>query len=76
MYTSAQCRAYAEAKLTQAEHDDKHRKRLIAAAEAWLILASQMRRTEGSSSDQGAQKELRRGGSSPAFEAIVLATQM
>jgi hypothetical protein len=44
MLSSAECRAYAEQKLAQAERDDAHRKRLITAAEAWLILASQMRR--------------------------------
>jgi hypothetical protein len=46
MLSSAECRAYAEEKLAQAERDDGHRKRLITAAEAWLILASQMRRLE------------------------------
>jgi hypothetical protein len=46
MFTSAECRAQAEQKLEQAEHNDRHRKRLITAAEAWLILASQMRRLE------------------------------
>lgn len=28
MYTSAECRAYAEEKLAQAEHDSQHRNRL------------------------------------------------
>ena len=42
MFTSAECRAQAEAKLAQAEHDDRHRRRLITAAEAWLFLASQL----------------------------------
>jgi hypothetical protein len=46
MLTSAECRAQAEAKLAQAKHDDRHRKRLIVAAEAWLFLASQLRRVE------------------------------
>jgi hypothetical protein len=46
MYTSAECRAYAEEKLAQAKYDDRHRNRLIAAAEAWLFLSSQMRRIE------------------------------
>ncbi len=46
MLSSAECRAYAEEKLAQAERDDAHRKRLITAAEAWLILACQMRRLE------------------------------
>jgi hypothetical protein len=46
MLSSAECRAYAEQKLAQAKRDDAHRKRLITAAEAWLILASHMRRLE------------------------------
>jgi hypothetical protein len=46
MLTSAECRARAEQKLAQAERDDRHRKRLIVAAEAWLFLASQLRRAE------------------------------
>jgi hypothetical protein len=46
MFTIAECRAQAEQKLAQAEHDHRHRKRLIAAAEAWLLLASQLRREE------------------------------
>jgi hypothetical protein len=46
MYTSAECRAQAEEKLTQAKYDDRHRNRLITAAEAWLLLASQLRRIE------------------------------
>src|SRR5258707_12132796 len=36
MLTSAECRAQAEQKLAQAERDDRNRKRLITAAEAWL----------------------------------------
>ena len=48
MLTSAECRVHAEQKLAQAEHDDRHRRRLITAAEAWLILAGQMRRVEAS----------------------------
>jgi hypothetical protein len=47
MYTSAECRAYAEEKLAQAGHvDGRRRSRLITAAEAWLFLASQLRRIE------------------------------
>ena len=46
MFTIAECRAQAEQKLAQAEHDDRNRKRLIAAAEAWLLLAGQLRRNE------------------------------
>jgi hypothetical protein len=44
--TSAECRAQAEEKLAQAEHADRHRNRLITAAEAWLFLANQLRRIE------------------------------
>ena len=47
MYTSAECRAHAEEKLAQAEHADGHnRSRLIIAAEAWLFLASKLKRIE------------------------------
>lgn len=46
MFTVVECRARAEQKLAQAEHDDQNRKRLIAAAEAWLLLAGQLRRDE------------------------------
>ena len=46
MFTSAECLAQAEQKLAQAESDDRHRKRLITAAEAWLFLASQLRLDE------------------------------
>ena len=46
MFTSAECRADAEQKLAQADHDQRHRRRLITAAEAWLNLASLMRRAE------------------------------
>jgi hypothetical protein len=48
MYTSAECRAQAEEKLAQAQWDDRNRNRLITAAEAWLFLASQLRRLEAS----------------------------
>jgi hypothetical protein len=46
MLTSAECRAQAEEKLAQAQRDDRHRKRLITAAEAWLFLAGQLRQAE------------------------------
>jgi hypothetical protein len=46
VYTSAECRAQPEEKLKQAEQDDRNRDRLITAAEAWLFLASQLRRAE------------------------------
>jgi hypothetical protein len=38
----------AEQKLAEADRDDRHRKRLICAAEGWLALASQLRRLEAS----------------------------
>ena len=44
MYTSAECRAHAEEKLALASRDNRNRKRLIVAAEAWLFLAGQLRR--------------------------------
>src|SRR5436309_13107184 len=46
LFTSAECRAHAEEKLARAEHDNQHRGRLIAAVEARLFLASQLRRVE------------------------------
>jgi hypothetical protein len=55
MFTIAECRAQAEQKLAQADHDDRNRKRLIAAAEAWLVLAGQLRRA-----DNAARKRLAR----------------
>jgi hypothetical protein len=44
MFTSAECRAYAEQK--EADRDEQHRERLITAAQAWLILASRISRLE------------------------------
>jgi hypothetical protein len=46
MLTSAECRANAEAKLAEAEQDERHRRRLITAAEGWLFLAGEMKRAE------------------------------
>jgi hypothetical protein len=51
MFTVAECRAYAKQKLAQAEHDQKHRRRLITAAEAWLNLASVMKRAEATDAE-------------------------
>jgi len=49
MLTFGECRAKAEEKLAQAEHAYGHRRsRLITGAEAWLFLASQLRRIERS----------------------------
>jgi hypothetical protein len=46
MLTSMECRSQAEEKITQAEREPRHRTRLLTAAQAWLILAGQMRRLE------------------------------
>jgi hypothetical protein len=46
MLTSIECRSQAEEKITQAEREPRHRTRLLNAAQAWLILAGQMRRLE------------------------------
>ena len=53
MFTSAECRAQAEQKRAQAERDEPHRRRLITAAEAWLLLADQLRRAEAALSNDG-----------------------
>jgi hypothetical protein len=53
MFTSAECRARAEEKLAQAKHDDRNRKRLITAAEAWFFLAGKMGRLEADASSSG-----------------------
>jgi len=57
MFTSAECRAHAEQKLAQAEHDQQHRRRLITAAEAWLNLASLLRRAEVTMAQVQSKKE-------------------
>ena len=46
--TSAECRTLAEEKLAEADRDKRHRRRLITAAEGWLVLASRLRRLERS----------------------------
>ena len=46
MFTSVECRARAEQKLKLAERDTSHRRRLVRAAEAWLILADREERLE------------------------------
>jgi hypothetical protein len=40
MFTSAECRARAKQKLAQAELDKRRSAKLVAAAEAWLLLAN------------------------------------
>jgi hypothetical protein len=42
MFTAAECRANAQKKLAQAKHDNRHSRRLINAAEAWLFLACRL----------------------------------
>ena len=42
-YTSTECRAIAEEKLAEAGRDERHHRRLIAAAQGWLFLAGQPR---------------------------------
>jgi hypothetical protein len=49
MSTSAECRERAEQKLKLAERDTQHRRRLVRAAEAWLILADREERLEAAS---------------------------
>jgi hypothetical protein len=46
--TSVECRTLAEEKLAEADRDKRHRRRLITAAEGWLVLASRLRRLEKS----------------------------
>jgi|SRR6266498_203615 hypothetical protein len=53
MLTSIECRSQAEEKITQAEREPRHRTRLLTAAQAWLILAGQMRRLEIAISNTG-----------------------
>jgi hypothetical protein len=50
--TSTECRA-AKKKLAEADGDERHRKRLITAAEGWLFLAGQLRRLEKSLGHDG-----------------------
>jgi hypothetical protein len=52
MFTPAECRARAEQKVKQAECDPRHRRRLINAAQAWLILADREERLEAVSNVQ------------------------
>jgi hypothetical protein len=53
MLTSIECRSQAEEKIRQAERQPRHRTRLLTAAQAWLILAGQMRRLEAAISSAG-----------------------
>jgi hypothetical protein len=42
MFTAAECRAKALEKIMQAKQDNRHRGKLISAAEAWLFLAKRL----------------------------------
>jgi hypothetical protein len=42
MFTAAECRAKALEKIMQAKQDNRHRRKLISAAEAWLLLAKRL----------------------------------
>jgi hypothetical protein len=55
MYTSAECRKIAAAKIAEAErlHDERRTNRLISAANAWLILAQGLKRIEISLQPKG-----------------------
>ena len=48
MSGAARCRKRAQEILAQAERDPRHSRKLIAAAECWLELASCLRRLEKS----------------------------
>jgi hypothetical protein len=52
MFTTAECQAIAEQKLAEAERDEKNSKRLITAAEGWLLLANRLRRIEAATSEE------------------------
>jgi hypothetical protein len=57
MFTSAECQLHAEQKLAQAERDQRHRRRLVTAAEAWLLLADLLRPAEAAAATAGATDE-------------------
>jgi hypothetical protein len=58
MFTAAECRAIAKQKLTLAEHDDRHRRRLTYAAEAWLFLANRLSGEETAFSNRNVVKKI------------------
>jgi len=43
---AAECRKRAAQKLEQAEREPRHRRKLVAAAQAWLLLANGLRQIE------------------------------
>jgi hypothetical protein len=59
MFTAAECRAIAEKKLAQAQKDDRHRRRLTAAAEAWFLLANRLSGEDTAFSSHGAVRKTR-----------------
>jgi predicted aminopeptidase len=46
MTVAAECRAKALEKIRQATQDKRHRRKLLAAAEAWLFLAERLDQTD------------------------------
>jgi hypothetical protein len=46
MFTSSECRTHAEQKIAQAQLEPRHQRRLLTAAQGWLVLAGQVRRME------------------------------
>jgi hypothetical protein len=66
MFTLTQCLAIAGQKLAQAEQDDRHRRRLITAAQAWLFLASKLGGEEpGISTERTTKKHAQRETTAP-----------
>jgi hypothetical protein len=51
MFTSADCRARAEQKLKLAKSNPRHRRKLMSAAQAWLILADKEEQLEAITKD-------------------------
>lgn len=52
MHTADECRSIAKVKLEQVKRDSRRRKSLIAAAEAWLLLAIRMGELEEQAKDR------------------------
>jgi hypothetical protein len=46
MLTAEECRKRVQEKLDQAEREPRHRRKLIDAAQAWLLLANGLKRVE------------------------------
>lgn len=59
MFTAAECRARAQAKLNEANSDPRRRKSLKAAAEAWLLLALRIEQTPAFDFDRHHPDDLR-----------------